>query len=189
MPEILLRRIGRTMLPINRDAEDKLAKIPEGRIVKAKISLRRSAPAHRMFFAVIAAAAQHWPHGVEPEPEGDAELLRAWLLIRAGHCDKIDFHWPDDEVQQQMTTASIANLIGRLRNGGQYPFIRQGEATIEIDGKPQRCPVVRIFISRSMDYETLDEAAFGRIRKHSYDDIEAIVGVRVDDLAREAETA
>lgn len=176
-----MRRVGRALLPANADAETKLLKLPEGRPLKNNVKLPRSTPAHRMFFGVIAAATQHWPHGAEPEPDGDAELLRAWLLIRAGHCDKITFPMADDPAGQQMTVASVSDLITRLRAKGEYPFIRTGE----IGGQA----VVRVFISRSMDYDHLDEAGFIPIRQHIYDDIETIVGVRVDDLARETEAA
>lgn len=181
MPEILIRRVGRAMLPANAEAEGKLMKLPEGRPLKTKIHLPRSTPAHRMFFAVISAAAVHWPHSAEPEPDGDAELLRAWLLIRAGHCDRIDFPFPDDEAARQMVIASVSDLVNRLRTRGEYPFIRTGETKLG--------SVVRVFISRSMDFENLDEAGFIPIREHIYGDIEAIVGVRVDDLVRETEAA
>lgn len=181
MPEILIKRVGRAMLPANKEAEEKLGKLPEGRALKAKVHLPRSTPAHRMFFAVIGGATENWPHGVEPNPDGDTELLRAWLLCRAGHCDRIDFPFPDDERSRQMVLASVTDLVNRLRASGQYPFIRMGEI--------EKQPAVRVFISKSMDYEHLDEAGFIPIRQHIYDDIEAIVGVRVDDLVRETEAA
>lgn len=181
MADMMLRRLGRALVPANAEAETKLQKLPEGRPLKTKINLPRSTPAHRMFFAVIAAAAQHWPHGAEPEPDGDAELLRAWLLIRAGHCDKITFPMSDDPAGQQMTVTSVSDLITRLRAKGEYPFIRTGE----IKGKA----VVRVFISKSMDYDHLDESGFIPIRQHIYDDIKTIVGVDAEDLARETEAA
>lgn len=181
MPKLLLKKVGRALIPANADAEVGLAKIKDGRIVKTVINQPRSGPANRMFFAVLRMAAQHWPHGVEPNPDGDTELLRAWLLCRAGHCDRIDFPFPDDERSRQMVLASVTDLVNRLRASGQYPFIRMGEI--------EKQPAVRVFISRSMDYEHLDEAGFAPIRQHIYDDIEATVGVRVDDLVRETEAA
>ncbi|WP_072389754.1 hypothetical protein [Hyphomicrobium sp. CS1GBMeth3] len=181
MPEMLMRRVGRALLPANAEAESRMMKLPEGRPLKNNVKLPRSSPAHRMFFAVIAAAAVHWPHGADPEPDGDAELLRAWLLVRAGHCDRIDFPFPDDERSRQMVIASVSDLVNRLRAAGQYPFIRTGEV--------KGCPVVRVFISKSMDYDHLDEAGFIPIRQHIYDDIKAIVGAEPEDLARETEAA
>lgn len=186
MPDMLLKRVGRAMLPANADAERKLLSLPEGRLLRSKVSLPRSGPAHRMFFAVLAAAAHHWPHGAEPQPAGDSEVLRAWLLIRAGHCDRIDFPFPDDAFGQKLALASVSDFVNRLRAKGEHPFIRTGELT---DDDGQLYAVVRVFISRSMDHDHLDESEFGPIRQHCYDDIEAIVGVRVDDLARETEAA
>jgi hypothetical protein len=179
MPEMLLRRLGRAMVPANAEAETQINKLPEGRPVKAKIALRRSMPAHRLFFACVAAAAEHWPDGVEPEPEGDAELLRAWLLIRAGHADRIDFPIPDDDIQAQVMMASVTDLINRLRTRGEFPWIRTGEKNGQA--------MVRVFISKSMNCEALDETAFAPIRQHCFDTIEAIVGVRIEDLAMESE--
>jgi hypothetical protein len=186
---MLLRRLGRAMVPANAEAESKLQKIPEGRILKTKINLPRSTPAHRMFFAVIAAAAQHWPHNTDPNPEGDAELLRAWLLVRARHRDQITFPFPDDPIGRQMTMASVSDFVNRLRARGEHPFIRTGDVKVtdETTGEIMDLPAVHVFISKSMDYDHLDEAGFGPIRQHIYDDIEAAIGVRVDDLARETE--
>lgn len=191
MPEMLMKRVGRALLPANADAEAKLSKLPEGRPLKNTVKLPRSTPAHRMFFAVIAAAAQHWPHDTDPDPEGDAELLRAWLLIRALHRDVITFPFPDDEKGRQMTTASVSHFVNKLRARGEYPFIRVGEAKLadEETGEITELPAVHVFIAKSMDYDHLDESGFIPIRQKVYDDIEAIVGVRVDDLARETEAA
>lgn len=181
MPKFLTRRVGRALLPVNAESEAAMTKLPEGRIVRATVNLPRSGPANRMFFAVLRAAAIHWPHGTEPNPDGDAELLRAWLLIRAGHRDAITFPLPEGEAAQRLMLASVTDLVTRLRVRGEFPWIVTGE----IEG--QEC--VRVVISRSMDFDHLDEAAFGPIRQHVYDDIEAAIGVRVDDLARETEAA
>lgn len=181
MADMMLRRLGRALVPANAEAETKLQKLPEGRPLKTKINLPRSTPAHRMTFAVIAAAAQHWPHDTEPNPEGDAELLRAWLLIRAGHRDVITFPMPDEERAQQIMFASVTDLVTRLRASGEYVWIKTGD----VEG--QEC--VRVYISRSMSYDHLDETTFGPIRQHMYDDIESAIGVRVEDLARETEAA
>lgn len=196
MPKILMRRVGRALLPANAEAETKLMKLPEGRPLTNDVKLPRSGPAHRMFFAVVAAAAENWPHDTEPNPEGDAELLRAWLLIRANHCDKITFPLSKDDVEQQMTYASVSDLVNRLRARGEFPFIRTGFIRTRVtgtDGNAAETEVeieaVRVFVSRSMDFDHMDESAFGPVRQHIYDDIEAIVGVRVDDLARETEAA
>jgi hypothetical protein len=181
VPRLLMKRVGRALVPWNSEAEAAMQKLPEGRCLRAEVRLPRSGPAHRMFFAVVAAAALHWPHDTEPNPEGDAELLRAWLLVRAGHRDVITFPLPDAPKAQQIMVASVSDLVTRLRARGEYTWIRTGE----VEG--QEC--VRVYVSRSMDFDNLDEAAFAPIRQHAYDDIESATGVRVDDLVRETEAA
>jgi len=45
----------------------------------------RSNPQHRRFFGMIAAAYHQWPEQFKEFQPLDAEHLRAWLLIKAGH--------------------------------------------------------------------------------------------------------
>lgn len=59
-------------------------KFGAGEIVIARIGKRRSVPQHNWFFSMIAAAFDNQSAG---PPFDDTEQLRAWLLIKAGHCD------------------------------------------------------------------------------------------------------
>lgn len=64
-----------------RLSEDKLG---AGEIVEAQVGKRRSSKQHRWVFAMVAAAFDNQTAGPLFD---DAERLRKWLLIQAGHCD------------------------------------------------------------------------------------------------------
>jgi len=174
MPELYVNRVGRTLVPANAEAEELIKKIPERRFLKAKVNVPRNAKTHDLFFAILADVIQHWPHGAEPHPEGDTELLRAWLLCRVGHCNKLDFPMMSDPKSQQRLMHSLDAMITRLRNAGEYQFMREGT----VDGEP----AIRVFIPKSISKDSLDETEFRPIEQAVFDEIEAITGIEVNTL-------
>jgi hypothetical protein len=59
-----------------------------GEIIEASVGKRRSRKQHGWFFAMVGAAHENQSAGPLFD---DAEQLRAWLLIKAGHCDVREF--------------------------------------------------------------------------------------------------
>lgn len=88
MPEVYVRRKENTLQPADKEALEKIISLPEGEMVKCKVSRRRSSPHHRLFFAAIQAAFDNWPER-HPEQFEKAEELRGWLLCKAGYSNKI----------------------------------------------------------------------------------------------------
>ena len=186
MPTFRAIRVGRAILPADAEAEGAIKKVPERRPFKTKVHVPRLPQTHNLLFGVLADAVNHWPHGADPNPDGDAELLRAFLLCRVGWCEKIDVPISDDPKMQQRIMAFVDEMIVRLRGKGEYPFIREGR----IDGEP----AMRVFIARSLNHADVDEIKFREIEHDIFDEIEAITGIKVDDLiaaykARKAQEA
>lgn len=70
---------------------DLAAQLPVNGKVRARITQQRSSPEHRYFFAVISRAFENNRAGPSLEECPTPEHLRAWLLIKAGHCDTQTF--------------------------------------------------------------------------------------------------
>lgn len=58
----------------------------------------RSIDQHKRFFAVVKAAFDNWPHAHKFQPD-NAEHLRAWLLVRAGHHTVKTFYLSDEAAE------------------------------------------------------------------------------------------
>lgn len=180
MPEMSLIRIGRALLPADEDSEARMLKIPERVAHKSKVTVPRLSKTHSTFFGVLSDVCQHWPHGAEPNPEGDAELLRSWLLCRVDHCLKLDFPMLSDAKAQQRLMASIDGMIQRFRIKGEYPFWREGV----VDGEP----AIRLFLAKSISHEVMDETEFRPVADRVYAEIYALTGIDVSDLIIEHKT-
>ena len=132
---------------------------------------QRSDASHRLFFAVIAEAFKQWPETAEFQPE-DAEHLRAYLLVKAKHYDSLDV---------------------RCKNSDAIGLRMQLDAVIRqfCDGKPPLMHAypwgVRTFKPRSLAYAKCDRKTFNAVSERVYELIEAAIGVKVDDLRREAQ--
>ena len=84
MPDILLRKHLRTLVPIDGPGQEMLAGISQNEIVKAKISRPRNVQHHRKFFALLNLVFENQEKYVSPN-----ELLAA-VKIAVGHVDVID---------------------------------------------------------------------------------------------------
>ena len=154
------------MTPVRAVDLKALEGLPTGVSLKAKISKPRNRLVHRLYFAAIAAAAKHWPHGVEPEPEGDADRLRAWLQCKAGHAIRIVFPVTAKD--------AVIALIENMTSKDKYAFTKEGVIAGE--------PALAVFLPLSIDYSTLDEAEFAPTKTAVFEIIEATLGVTVKQL-------
>lgn len=131
---------------------------------------QRSDASHKHFFAVIAEAFRQWPTTAEFQPE-DAEHLRSYLLVKARHFDKLDV---------------------RCKNSDAIGLKTQLDAVIRAfcDGKPPLIHAypwgLRIFKPRSISYATADRKVFQAVSEAVFEIIEATLGVKVEDMKREA---
>ena len=130
----------------------------------------RSDVAHRHFFAIINEAWKQWPESAQFQPE-DAEHLRAYLLVKAKHCDRLDV---------------------RCRNSDAISLRMQIDALLRSygDGKPPLMHVyswgIRVFRPRSISYAACDRKTFQAVSETVFEIIEDALGVKINDLKREA---
>lgn len=169
---LLVHPTSQGLAPARRIDAELIAKIKPGKYL-AKLSKPRNSLVHRLFFASIAAAALHWPEGVEPEPEGDEKLLRAWLLCKAGYSEKKDF--PPSAVE------GVIWLIERLRGENRYAFVK--------DVVTDEGPKLRVYVPQSIAYREIDEDRFRPIKEAVFEIIEEVIGVPADQVLRETEEA
>lgn len=129
----------------------------------------RSQAAHNHLFAIIASAWKLWPtdHPFQPE---DPEHLRAYLLVKARHFDKLD------------VKCKSADAIG---------LKTQLDAVIRAfcDGKPPLIHAypwgLRVFKPRSISYAAADRKVFNAVSETVFEILEVTLGVKIEDLKRE----
>jgi hypothetical protein len=167
---ITVKTDGKILVPVYPLDKERLATVSPGREYRIKLTIPRSSRRHRFYFAAIRAAAHHWPENIDPCPDGDEELLRAWLQCKSGH------HEPTIDFPLE-ATQSVSQLIERIRGDGKYAFIKPVETK---DG-----PQLRVFIPLSIAHDKMDEQEFDPIARGAIHWIEAIVGVPVDKLVAE----
>lgn len=165
---LFLRRRQSVLLPLDAGDERELRLWPEDKPIKAKLSIPRRTKNHRHFFAVIASATAHWPEGAEPDPNGDPERLRAYLLCKAGYAEFFDF--------PPIASRSVVALMEKFRGDGTHSFVRAGS----IGGEP----VIRVFAPKSIAWDELDEQRFNEIKQRVFSHIEHVLGVPADQLVR-----
>lgn len=132
-------------------------------------TLHRSQPHHRLFFAVIARTMESWPESEAFQPE-DAEHLRSFLLIKAGHFIKLDLRCenPDALSLEDQLRAIVRTVSERPPLMHSYAW------------------GVRIFWPKSMSYAAADRAKFNEISERVFEIISVKLGVSIDTLKREA---
>lgn len=136
----------------------------------------RSPQDHKRFFAIIHRAFEHWPETHEFRPANE-DHLRAYLLVSVGYFD-VQTIPLDAELAQNphlLTLAKLtveATMAAALRDR-DYAFPRFSAAG---------CEILR---AKSINWQTLDQRAFGPIREAVEDFIEAALGVPAETLLRE----
>lgn len=137
---------------------------------------KRSPSQHRMFFASVAAAFANWPitHSFRPSNE---EHLRAYLLVRAGHCNIIG-----QNLLEEGDIFRVADfterLLSEIRSHGGYGFV-------EVTGRKS----IIVNYAKSINWREVDQKAFQPIAQAVFDIIEAEIGVMVEDLVTNHEAA
>jgi hypothetical protein len=139
----------------------------------------RSIRDHRRFFGIIAATYNQWPERNEFQPTS-AEHLRAWLLCRAGYhkVQMIPVEFAEDQPGlMKLVSLAVEGSVKAALSEGDYAFTRPYGAGIAV------------FRPKSMDFATMDQKDFGPLREAVEQIIEAEIGVKSDDLLREARNA
>jgi hypothetical protein len=135
---------------------------------------KRSRPDHARLFALIHAAYQQWPEASSFQP-ANSEDLRAWLICKAGpefrRSTPILLDPDADEATKEVFRIGIQEAI-KAATGKAFviPF-GSGVAVV--------APV-------SMSFSRMDQRTFSRLRDAITDIIEAELGCKVEDLAKEA---
>lgn len=132
----------------------------------------RSDPHHRLLFAVIARAFENWPEGPDEKfRPADVEHLRAYLLIKAGHYNKIDLRCenPDAISLEQQIRGVLGAVAEKPTLVHTYPW------------------GIRIYLAKSISYSELGRAEFNTICERVFEVLSAKLRVDIKTLKREAE--
>jgi hypothetical protein len=129
----------------------------------------RSREEHNLLFAVIAQAFDNWPESHAFQPS-DAEHLRAWLLIEAGHYEAM-------AATSSMSATDIAEM-GRFFMGGRKEF--------RIVRRRGRLAVLRPATIRK---SVLGPTKYREVSRAVYEIIEGVTGIIADEFARAGRAA
>lgn len=132
----------------------------------------RNAARHRLFFAILKPAFQHWPESAPWQPT-DTEDLRAKLLTEVGWCEVEELKFAGTSKKQMLT--ALAAFMSKKRK--KQP--RRFEATE--DGMKAYCPKSIAWTVRCSDED------FKKILDDAIAFIEATIGTTVEQLRREHE--
>jgi hypothetical protein len=136
----------------------------------------RSGPDHKRFFSLVNAAFTHWKSTHDFEPD-NPEHLRAWLLCRAGYCEKTPIECPVVE-----DNPAIAKLIALACEGVMRAS--KGRGFIKVYGDR-----IIVYSPKSISWDKLDQKAFNEIRERVTGVIESELGVDAEQLLKETENA
>lgn len=131
----------------------------------------RSDTHHRLFFSVIQRAFENWPESAKFQPS-DAEHLRSFLLIKAGHFDKLDLRCDNPDA---ISLEDQLRAIIKTTSGDKPSLMHTYEWG------------VRIFWPKSISYAAADRKIFNEVSAKVFEILEAQLGVNIETLKREAE--
>jgi len=135
------------------------------------MSKPRSLEQHRRFFGVMAAVHQHWPEAHRFQPD-NAEHLRAWLLVRAGHHTVKTFFLNDDASELAKVLPVItATMLGK------YSWCRP------------RGNELHVCVPESIAFDKMEHQAFCKLNDAVYEVIRAETGLDPDQLLKQTEAA
>jgi hypothetical protein len=169
--QLVLKRVGRTLMPTCAESEGELIKLPVNRPLRVRVFQQRSAKAHRLYFAAIRAAFENWPESYSDFQPDRPEHLRHWLQCKAGA------EWRDIIDFPVSAHAAVVALIEKLRSEDRSAFVRAAGDKL------------RVFVPKSIAFDEMDEAAMLPLRDAVFAIIEEIVGVDPVDLVRAMEEA
>ena len=127
----------------------------------------RSHIQHKRFFAVVAAAFDHWPEAHPFQPD-TADHLRAWLLVRAKHCTIQTFEMSED-------ASEVARLIPVITAAmmGRHCWAKASGTTLHV------C------VPQSINYQTVGHQEFQKINDAVDEILRAEIGLDPDKLLTE----
>lgn len=132
----------------------------------------RSLEQHRRYFAVMRAAWMHWPEAHERQFT-NAEELRAWLQMKAGHRE-IGAQIPLTGISKERAMLVVEAAI---RGVGSYAMpVIHGDTLV-------------IFKPKSIRFASLSHQAFCALNSDIDAIIEAETGIHPDKLLKETEQA
>ena len=125
----------------------------------------RSVPQHRRLFALIRAAYMHWPETQAFRPVNEGHL-RKWLQAKAG------YHTVTTIETDGMTPAqSVAAIAAALSTASsEHPFVKAVGTKLHM------------FVSRSIDFDTLPHLQACALFDAVAGVIEAETGIKADDM-------
>ena len=136
-----------------------------------EMSKPRSLDQHRRFFGMIAAVHSHWPESHRFQPD-NAEHLRAWILVRAGHHTVKTFFLDGD-----------ADEFARV-----IPIV-----TATMLGKHSWCRSLgnelHVCVPESIAFDKMEHQAFCKLNGDVDEVIRAETGLDPEQLLRETERA
>lgn len=136
----------------------------------------RSVQDHRRLFGLIRAAFNQWnlSHAFQPSNE---EQLRAWALVQAGWTNvakvEIPTGYAEGEAERAIFRAAVEGACRAIDGPGGYHELRIGDAALEI------------VTSRTINFSTVGQREFGRIREAVEHTLELALGVPADQLLKE----
>ena len=136
----------------------------------------RSIQDHRRLFGLIRAAFHQWSetHAFQPTSE---EQLRAWALVQIGWTDvakvEIPAGYAQGETERAIFRTAVEGACRAIDGPGGYHELRVGTSALEI------------VTARTINFATVGQREFGRIRDGVEAAIENALGVTAEQLLRE----
>jgi len=136
----------------------------------------RSIEHHGLLFSIIRKAFETWPERHEYQPQ-DAEHLRGWLLIRAGH--SVEHMMECDISNKEALSAAMQAVIfmGRAHQSTTPHY----EKFITPRG-------IKVVLPKSINKD-VKKRDFEEISRRVFDVIEGVLGVEVETMKRAKEPA
>lgn len=128
----------------------------------------RSGKSHRHYFSCIREAWKNLPEKISDDYP-DAETLRKRTLIKLGYCDQADIVCGSHE--------AALGAAAACRRLDRYAVI------------VARDSVVRIITAQSQDTKSMGRKAFQESKQAVIEELAAMVGITVDELAKNADRA
>jgi hypothetical protein len=127
------------------------------------LSNARSHPHHRAFFAFVKFAFENWPENRETTfTPCSAEELRAWSLVKAGHCTPVYLEFSTEK--EAKTAVDVAmDIYRRLRSEGFFAWVVPHKKGIAIM-RPDSISFKRLSQRR---FNEVSEAAIAAIEHES----------------------
>lgn len=134
---------------------------------------RRSVPQHRRFFALCRAAFANWPssHAFQPR---NAEHLRYWLQVQAGHCVV-----RKTARIESVDPVKVYNLIKAFLDGAS-------DDALFVELHDNRIVEVQ---AKTINFDAMGPAEFGKLKDEVASVIEAEMGINAGQLLAEHERA